>query len=233
MRRRAAALRRHRELPFAIRNPARAVLGRRASMQPSIDHVPLRAGAHPSRDDGVCAMEMVAWLAGESHSDEPRCACPVVGALVRACNDAMNDTQRNRYLRPLVPMLVGTRGSAATERARGWLVVDTVVRTLLPLRLRRERRNEEADLLSGLPALERRDDARTALRAVEHFALRQHAARWVLQRAVDGDAPARYVAGAVQVARTLHDGSVWPLMAALVERMALLRDEPAAALANR
>ena len=96
-------------------------------MQRLIERHPLRRGAHPSRDDGMCAMEMVAWLAGEEHSDEPVCACPVVAALVRASNDAMTDDARNRYLRPLVPQLVNSRGSAADERVRGLLAIDRLV----------------------------------------------------------------------------------------------------------
>ena len=34
----------------------------------SLDTVTLENGAHASIDDGVCAMEMVAFLAGEPHS---------------------------------------------------------------------------------------------------------------------------------------------------------------------
>lgn len=196
-------------------------------MQPSIEQVPLRAGAHPTRDDGVCAMEMVAWLAGEAHSDEPRCACPVIGALVRACNDAMGDAQRNRYLRPLVPILVGTRATAAVERARGMVLVDALVRTLLPMRLRRDRRPEEARLLAELPPITRLEEARVALRAVEHFAVRQHATQWVLQRALEGTPAARYVAGAVQVARSLGDGPAWAAMVATIERMVQTTGTPA------
>lgn len=167
----------------------------------------------------MCAMEMVAWLAGEPHSDEPRCACPVIGALVRACNDAMSDAQRNLYLRPLVPRILGTRATAAVERVRGYLVVDALVHVLLPMRLRRARRHGEADLLAGLPPIVQREDARAALRAVEHFALRQHATQWVLQRAVDGTPPARFVAGAVQVARSLNDAAAWGAMTTLLEQL--------------
>lgn len=185
----------------------------------SIEHVPLRAGAHPSRDDGVCAMEMVAWLAGEAHSDEPRCACPVLGALVRASNDAMTDAQRDRFLRPLVPILVGTRATAAVERARGMLVVDAVARVLLPMRLRRERRREEAELLAQLPPLRTTADARGALRLIAAFARHQRAASWVLQRAAEGVPPARFVAAAAQLARLQGDTAAWSAIVALVERM--------------
>lgn len=200
-------------------------------MHPAIDDVPLRAGAHATRDDGMCAMEMVAWLAGEPHSDEPGCACPVIGALVRACNDAMSDLQRNRYLRPLVPVLVGTRATAAVERARGLVVVDALVRSLLPLRLRRERRVAEAKLLEELPAIVRLEDARAALRAVDHFVVRQPAVQWVLQRVVEGTPAPRYVAGAVQVARGLNDAAAWTAMVALIERLVVTTDTPASAFA--
>jgi hypothetical protein len=198
-------------------------------MQRPIENVPLRAGAHPTRDDGVCAMEMVAWLAGEAHSDEPRCACPVLGALVRASNDAMTDAQRDRFLRPLVPLLVGTRDTAAVERVRGMLVVDFVARVLLPMRLRRERRRDEAELLAQLPTLRSADDARAALRLAQAFARHQRAALWVLQRAGEGVPPARFVAAAAQLARLQGDTAAWSAVVALVERMVAITPATVAA----
>ncbi len=196
-------------------------------MQRLIDQHPLRRGAHSTRDDGMCAMEMVAWLAGEPHSDEPGCACPVLAAFVRACNDAMTDDARNRYLRPLVPLLVNSRGTAATERARGLLVVDTLVRTLLPACLRRHRRADEATLLAGLPPLVRVEALRPVLRAIEHFGHDHHATCWVLQRALEGMPEARYVAGAVQVAGALNDAPTWTAVARLIEQMVTHRRAPA------
>jgi len=187
-------------------------------MQRTTD-VPLQRGAHPTRDDGMCAMEMVAWLKGEAHSDEPGCACPVLGAFVRACNDAMSDAQRNRFLRPLVPVLVDTRATAAVERARGLVAIDCLVRTLLPMWLGQKRRRAEAKLLADLPPLERLEDLRTALRAIEHFATDQHASRWVLQRALEGTPAPRYVAGIVQLLRAMNDTAAWTAAVALIERM--------------
>ncbi|MBL9077990.1 MAG: hypothetical protein JNL08_10830 [Planctomycetes bacterium] len=188
-------------------------------MQRLIDQHPLQRGAHASRDDGMCAMEMVAWLAGEPHSDEPTCACPVIAAFVRACNDAMSDEGRNRYLRPLVPKLVNTRATAALERRRGLVVVDALVRHLLPAWLRRHRRLDEARLLGELPPITGVEDLRASLRAVEHFAVDQHSARWVLQRALEDLPPARFVAGAVQIARALNDRASWTLVVRTIELM--------------
>jgi hypothetical protein len=200
-------------------------------MQRSFD-VPLQRGAHPTRDDGMCAMEMVAWLKGEPHSDEPGCACPVLGAFVRACNDAMSDAQRNRFLRPLVPILVDTRATAAVERARGQAAIDGLVRTLLPMWLQHKRRRAEAKLLSELPPLERLEDTRAALRAIEHFVGDQHATRWVLQRAIEGTPAPRYVAGIVQVLRAMNDTAAWSSAVALVERLVAIRATDQAAPAT-
>lgn len=190
-------------------------------MQRLIDQHPLQRGAHPTRGDGMCAMEMVAWLAGEPHSDEPTCSCPVLAAFVRACNDAMSDAARNTYLRPLVPRLVNSRGSAATERHRGLVVVDALVRRLLPAWLRRHHRHDEATLLAALPPVEGLEDVRASLRALECFVPDHHAARWVVQRALDGLPPARFVAGAVQVARALNDAQTWTVVVEIVEQMVL------------
>jgi len=195
-------------------------------MQRLIEQLPLQRGAHPTRDDGMCAMEMVAWLAGEAHSDEPECACPVLAALVRACNDAMSDRSRNRYLRPLVPQLVNTRGSAAIQRERGLLAVDALVRRLLPMWFERHHRAAEAKLLRELPPVERLENVRAAHRALETFSKDQHAAMWVLDRALEGVPAARYVAGIVQVARSLNDADTWAEMVALVQRMVAAQGEP-------
>jgi len=188
-------------------------------MRRLIDQHPLRRGSHPDRGSGMCAMEMVAWLAGEPHSDEPSCACPVIAAVTRACNDAMDDETRDRLLRPLVPLLVNTRGSFAIERVRGLAVVDTLVRRLLPASLRSERRFDAAHRLAELPPIRTVLDVRHALASVDDVAGDSHATRWVLQRCLDGVHPARFVAGAVQVAKTLGGAATWNVMAGLIERL--------------
>jgi hypothetical protein len=79
-----------------------------------LDGIVLRAGGHESRESGVCAMEAVAWLAGEPHSDTPQCACPVIGAFMRSWNDAIpDDAHRTALLKPLLPLLVGSKSTPA------------------------------------------------------------------------------------------------------------------------
>ena len=94
----------------------------------------LKHGHHASRASGVCAMEAVAWLAGEKHSDAPACACPVVTRYVQLLNDARwsSDAARTAALLPWLacaegetarPCILGSRVGPATERARArWLV---------------------------------------------------------------------------------------------------------------
>ncbi len=61
-----------------------------------LDGISLKHGMHDSRQDGVCALEAVAWIAGEPHSDHPKCACPVLSDFLRKWNDDLpNDADRN------------------------------------------------------------------------------------------------------------------------------------------
>ncbi|MCK5945532.1 MAG: hypothetical protein KAI24_26315 [Planctomycetes bacterium] len=200
-------------------------------MQRLIEQYPLQRGSHPSRDDGMCAMEMVAWLAGEAHSDEPQCACPVLAAMVRACNDVMSDEARNQHLRPLVPQLVHSRRTAAVERARGLIAIDFMVRGLLPRWLERRGRRDDAQVLRQLAPIERLEDVRAARRVLDAFVPQQRAAFWVIDRALEGQPAPRYVAGVVQLARSLNLGGVWAEMAALAERMVRAAPRPSGAFA--
>lgn len=77
-------------------------------MNPVPDFVPvLSGGKHQALTEGACAMEMVAYLAGEPHSDHPACTNPVLAGLARNVNDYSDDAVRQR-LAPLLPSLIGT-----------------------------------------------------------------------------------------------------------------------------
>jgi hypothetical protein len=92
---------------------------------------PLKAGKHDDPSDGLCAMEMVAFLERLPHSDHPPCTCPIIGGFVRGLNDALDDDERERLL-PYLPRLVGTvsfKHSAARGRAA---VLDALTQFLVP-----------------------------------------------------------------------------------------------------
>lgn len=129
----------------------------------------LRRGAHSTRDEGMCAMEAVAYIAGEPHSDSPECACPVIAAFVRRWNDDLpDDATRTRLLGPLVPRLVGTRSTPDVERRRSLLALDWLVREHTPAWLDlTPALADHAAALRALPEIVDTDTAQHALPVVD------------------------------------------------------------------
>src|SRR4051794_11251757 len=101
------------------------------------DRYRLSAGRHPRAEQGRCAMEWVAHLAGEAHSDRPECVTPVVGAFARSWNDALDETTRQR-LRPYLGRMIGTAGDGLDD-ARAWRCTDWLRRPRAPGPLGRAR----------------------------------------------------------------------------------------------
>jgi hypothetical protein len=105
--------------------------------------VKLSQGKHISPEDGACVMELASMLAGEPFSDHPRCACPVIASFLRAYNDSVEDSRR-QDLYAYASQMVGTRSTAAVQRARGQRLATWELhlrrrhwtRRLLPERLR-------------------------------------------------------------------------------------------------
>ena len=79
--------------------------------------VTLARGKHASPTDGACVMELASMLAGEPFSDRPRAVCPVIGALLRAYNDAIDDVQRQDLYR-YASKVIGTRSAGAIQQRR-------------------------------------------------------------------------------------------------------------------
>ena len=102
-----------------------------------LDSIHLKSGAHSSWEEGVCAMEAAAFIAGEPHTDHPICVDPVIGAFMRSWNDGLSsDEDRDRLLLPLIPLTIGTAGSPELQDRRAIAVADWAVRTLTPAWLR-------------------------------------------------------------------------------------------------
>lgn len=86
----------------------------------------LRGGSHHEQD-AMCVMEAVAYVAGEEWSDHPQCACPIITNAAIRLNDSINwDAQRDALLRPLIPLLIGTRSTPAIEKKRVDLALSRV-----------------------------------------------------------------------------------------------------------
>jgi hypothetical protein len=134
----------------------------------------LAYGTHPNPQDGRCAMEWVAHIAGERHSDQPACVSPVVRALCVALNDGLDCSARQR-LRPYLTRTIGTSGDGLDEQ-RAWMALDWLIRVYAPTWLRRAGLHEDAarlaaddnlasDSCSLARALDELGDARAAARA--------------------------------------------------------------------
>ena len=77
-------------------------------LQRAFDRVELVSGSIGDPGQGrMCLMSLVAFLAGEPHSDAPGCASPVVQAFAVAVNDHMPRAARQR-LKPFAPRIIGT-----------------------------------------------------------------------------------------------------------------------------
>ena len=98
--------------------------------------IDLKHGGHKSFEQGTCAMEAVAYVTGEPFSDHPKCVCPVIAAFLRSWNDALGDEPRNRLIRPLLPLVVGTRGSRDLETRRANRICDWLIQVYTPAFLR-------------------------------------------------------------------------------------------------
>lgn len=83
---------------------------------------PLSRGARSRLGDGVCLMELAAYLAGAPHSDAPACTHPVLAAVARVVNDGVSDKGR-RGLARRAPELVDTADTSRLVTAKLVLAV--------------------------------------------------------------------------------------------------------------
>lgn len=114
----------------------------------------LANGPHAENEQHMCAMEAVAYIAGEPWSDHPKCACPIISAFMRSWNDALpNDDERTRLLLPLIPKLVGTRSTPEIETRRATMAADWLIRVHTPDWLRLAKLESQAAVLEGLPEI--------------------------------------------------------------------------------
>ena len=126
----------------------------------------LKRGHHNSRDQGVCLLEAVAWMAGEPHTDRPACVDVALASYGRSLNDRCNDEERQR-LTALVPRLVGTKGSPDLAMKRAYLLVDRHLRKILPVFFRELPHKPRPDLAEKFESLSPVVDAASARRARE------------------------------------------------------------------
>src|SRR3712207_6290511 len=86
-------------------------------LQRALDRVELVSGSIGNPGEGrMCLMSLVAFLAGEGHSDAPRCASPLIQTFAVVVNDHMPRAARRR-LKPFAPRIIGTNDGLDGVRA--------------------------------------------------------------------------------------------------------------------
>src|SRR4051812_11035429 len=121
----------------------------------------LKQGAHQTLADGGCVMEFTAWVAGERHSDQPRCVSPVIAAFLQRMNDRLDD-ERRQALVPYAISVIGTNTGRADDITRSYLCADWACRTVAPWWLDRAKMHEQAATLRALPEVADRATAEAA-----------------------------------------------------------------------
>ena len=111
----------------------------------------LAYGTHATPEDGRCAMEWVSHLAGEPHSDQPKCVSPALRAICIALNDGLEHEPRQR-LRPYLARTIGTADDGLDD-ARSWMAMDWLTREYTPTWLGAAGLAEPAAELRSLPAV--------------------------------------------------------------------------------
>src|SRR4051794_39044827 len=112
-----------------------------------LDEFHLDSGGHSSFEEGHCAMELVSYLAGETHSAQPACSSPVLTSFLIRLNDGLPDEARQK-LKPYLPKVIGTRDDQ--DEARAWLATDWTIRVALPTWLELNGTSEAATMLREL-----------------------------------------------------------------------------------
>ncbi len=184
------------------------------------DSIVLMKGIHQSRKEGVCALELVAWMAGEKHSDHPVCVSPVLGDFCRNWNDNLDDATRQK-MKPYLKRLIGTAGDKSADLRRSWMAFDWLTRECGPAFMDlTPALHASAAALRALPEITGKETLDAAMPTIEAARQKSDAARdaaWDAAWAAAG-AAARDAAG-----RTLQpvvdrlQGSAFQLLGRMID----------------
>jgi hypothetical protein len=101
----------------------------RLHQQRVLDRFELVSGIGEPGEGTACLMSLAAQLAGEGHTDRPRCASPLVREFAIPVNDRMPREARQR-LKPFAPRIVGTNDGL--DRTRAEVLRRALVEVILP-----------------------------------------------------------------------------------------------------
>ena len=81
-----------------------------------LTEVTLKKGKHDSTGKEMCFMEAVAFFAGEEHTDEPKCVCPVLVRYLQVLNDGFEEEER-QLLKEYINKVIETNDGNSIKRA--------------------------------------------------------------------------------------------------------------------
>lgn len=139
---------------------------------PALESVVLEAAPHRRRSNRVTLLELVAWLAGQPHSDDPEGVSAPLGTFGRWLAAGLDAVPR-QALRTTASGLVGSAASPEVERQRAWALTRWLVQVHATAWLRRAGMSDVANQLSTL-ALADPPDLATAARALSTAAVTAH-----------------------------------------------------------
>jgi hypothetical protein len=168
-------------------------------------------------------MEWVAYLAGERHSDHPRCVCRALRQFTVRLNDSMPDDVRQK-LRPYLARMIGSADDRLAP-SRGWRMVDWVARDVVPLALEAAGHDQLADELRALrpvrhyPSAQQAADALQRVGAAPGLDPRVRNVVGVAASAARGRVPSQAAETAARAAQDLGLPDVWPRVLALLDEL--------------
>jgi hypothetical protein len=82
-----------------------------------LELVKLQNGGHTDCEDGMCAMEALAFIAGIPHTDRPACCAESVTMACQRLNDSADSDEERQKLKPLLPRVLNTAPITKAEQA--------------------------------------------------------------------------------------------------------------------
>lgn len=93
-------------------------IAKRIAKMKFFSDIDFKVGWPSSSDEGMYAMDTVAWHMDESFSDKPKCVSPVIAAAMRRFYDGLPESKRNEILKPLLLEVIGTNTTLEDEITR-------------------------------------------------------------------------------------------------------------------
>jgi hypothetical protein len=119
-----------------------------ADAGPSLDAVVIEPSPHRHRTDRVTILELVGWLDGQPHSNEPDHVSVPLGSFARWLGVGLDSVRRQR-LRRLAAPLVQSAAAPGTEQRRAWAITRWFVAVQAGSWLRQIGAGDVVDALGG------------------------------------------------------------------------------------